>query len=112
MMADLLREPVPARARPRNRSVSVRAAPNAPILRKPRRETPSQNCCLEPHRVNMTIPPFGRNTELGGWKAGCALIPTWLKGQEKPCTVGGRALVGDRRCWLGGYGGRSNLVQP
>src|SRR2546421_5412431 len=58
MMADLLEETVPADARSRNISANVSPAPKAPILRKPRRVTPSQNRCFSPQMVNMAGPPF------------------------------------------------------
>src|SRR5437870_13903477 len=58
MMADLVEEAVPADARNRNISAKVSPAPKAPILRKPRRVTPSQNRCFSPQMVNMAGPPF------------------------------------------------------
>src|SRR5437899_1536771 len=58
MMADLVEEAVPADARNRNISAKVSPAPKAPILRKLRRVTPSQNRCFSPQMVNMAGPPF------------------------------------------------------
>ena len=58
MMADLVEEAVPAEARSRNISAKVSPAPKAPIFRKPRRVTPSQNRCFSPQMVNMAGPPF------------------------------------------------------
>src|SRR5260370_37565577 len=58
MMADLMEEGVPAEARSRNISAKVSPAPKAPIFRKPRRVTPSQNRCFSPQMVNMAGPPF------------------------------------------------------
>jgi hypothetical protein len=57
MMADLRDEVVvPAIARSRNMSASVRPAPRAPILRKLRRLMPSQKRCLAPKIVNIMAP--------------------------------------------------------
>src|SRR5882762_224386 len=58
MMADLVEDAVPAEARSRNISSKVSPAPKAPIFRKPRRVTPSQNRCFSPQMVNMAGPPF------------------------------------------------------
>src|SRR5438132_7381356 len=42
----------------RSMSASVRPAPKAPIFRKLRRDTPSQNCWAEPRRFNIFDPPY------------------------------------------------------
>src|SRR6266436_4686136 len=51
-----------AAARLRSMSASVNPAPNAPILRKPRRWMPSQKRCLAPQSVSMFGTPLARNT--------------------------------------------------
>src|SRR5438445_5348016 len=59
LITDLGREVVPARASDRKMSAKVRLPapiPKAPILRKLRRETPSQYRLLGPKMVNMTTP--------------------------------------------------------
>src|SRR5271165_1838248 len=61
MMADLrvvvgTRPAAPACRR--SISASVRPAPKAPILRKLRRLTPSQNRCRSPQKVNMDRTPL------------------------------------------------------
>src|SRR5262249_38413444 len=43
----------PASARSRSRSARPKPTPRAPIWRKLRRETPSQNCCRDPCRVSI-----------------------------------------------------------
>src|ERR1022692_1138590 len=64
MMADFGRDgaawfgSAPAFACKRSISARVKPAPKAPILRKVRRLTPSQNPCLDPRNVNIQITPL------------------------------------------------------
>src|SRR5438552_1446516 len=65
MIADFGRESgaarpsgVAATERSRRTSANVRPAPKAPILRKFRRESPSQNPGVLPRMVNMMSPPL------------------------------------------------------
>src|SRR5216683_2998710 len=60
MIADLAEVPGPASALARSISASVRPAPNAPILRKSRRFTPSQNRCRFPQSVNIGDTPLSK----------------------------------------------------
>ncbi len=62
MMADLCDDALlvaaTAEARSRNISARVSPAPNAPICKKLRRVSPSQNFCLAPKSVNIAFPPL------------------------------------------------------
>src|SRR5438132_13284094 len=67
LITDLGREVIPARASDPKISAKVRPPapiPKAPILRKLRRETPSQYRLLGPKMVNMTTPLVGRQAGL------------------------------------------------
>src|SRR5215468_2824543 len=55
-----------AEARKRSISESVKPAPKAPILRKLRREMPSQKRCRGPQIVSMVVSPSPEVTEDGG----------------------------------------------
>src|SRR6516165_5240961 len=68
MMADLLADRLvfagSADARSRSMSARVSPAPNAPICKKFRRVSPSQNRCRAPMSVNMRFPPKTKFPEL------------------------------------------------